>query len=311
MLAVGMDLGGRSARFLIIEKGEEIARWRMKIDVYGKELLSVLVYSIESKIIELGINKADVESIVMGVPGTVNPNKGEVIGAYNLKWDAATPVGATFKAAFPNAKVIVENDANVAALGEWEYGCGKGTKQFMLVTLGTGVGSGLILNGELYFGKGRAGEIGHMTVHGLATTCSCGKKGCLETIASARGVEALARQRAKTSQDDSTLVKKLRQGEDVACDDLFQAAQAGNPFARAVCEESMSILGESLGNIANTLDLEVIAIGGGVSLAGDYLLSLIEPSFRESLFPPLRPLVKLEIAKLNADAGLLGTLTLV
>ena len=206
----------------------------------------------------------------------------------------------------------IDNDANVAALGERWTGAGANNPDVVFVTLGTGVGGGVIADGNLIHGvAGAGGEIGHMNVepeHGFE--CTCGNKGCLETVASATGIVRVARYLAEEYEGDSSIKAAIDNGDAVSSKDIFEAAEAGDKFADSVVEKVGFYLGQATANIANILNPDSVVIGGGVSAAGEFLRSRVEKYFVNYAFPQVRKTTKIKIAELGNDAGIIGAASL-
>lgn len=247
----------------------------------------------------------------MGTPGTVDRKNGTVIGAYNLNWKKQQPVRDQINKAF-GLEVYLDNDANVAALGEQWRGAGNNEPDVVFITLGTGVGGGIVANGQLLHGLvGSAGEIGHIGVDKEGVTCTCGNKGCLETVASATGIVKLARQMSESFAGNSQLKRDIDEGLAVTSKDIFQAAEAGDPFGKRVVNQVCDYLGTAAGNIANILNPSSIILGGGVSAAGEFLRSQVETYFKVTAFPSMKETTKIKLATLGNDAGVLGAASLV
>jgi glucokinase len=246
----------------------------------------------------------------MGTPGTVNRENGTVIGAYNLNWKTLQEIKKPIEAAL-NIPFTLDNDANVAALGERWMGAGENSSDVTFITLGTGVGGGIIAEGNLIHGvNGAGGEIGHVTVDPEGFDCTCGKKGCLETVASATGVVRLARTMSESFSGDSALKYKIDDGQEVTSKDVFDAAKAGDDFALIVVDKVCFYLGLACGNIGNILNPSDIVIGGGVSAAGDFLLERIQKYFTEFTFPQVSESTSIKLALLGNEAGVIGAASL-
>ena len=246
----------------------------------------------------------------MGTPGTVDREAGTVIGAYNLNWKTKQEVKKEIEKAL-GIPFALDNDANVAALGERWQGAGENSPDVTFITLGTGVGGGIIAEGQLLHGvAGAAGEIGHITVEPTGFDCTCGKKGCLETVASATGVVRLARTMAESYAGESTLKYMIDDGQDVTSKVVFDEAVAGDDFALMVVDKVSFYLGLACGNIGNMLNPTDIVIGGGVSAAGEFLRSRIQTYFNEFTFPQVTESTKIKLAQLGNEAGVIGASSL-
>ncbi|MDR0845993.1 MAG: ROK family glucokinase [Lactobacillales bacterium] len=284
---IGIDLGGTSVKFGIISaSGEILKQWN--IPTVQGQIVEDIVASIREN-----ADLSEIEGIGMGSPGVINYETGTVKGAYNLGWADETPVKEIIERELQKT-TIIENDANVAALGEQWVGAGENADNVVLVTLGTGVGGGVIVGGQLQRGvAGAAGEIGHMCVEIDGYECTCGNRGCLEQYAAATGLTNIARHYGYAAQFETAK-------------EIMDAAQKLNPNALEIVAKFASSLGLALANIANILNPSYIVIGGGVSAAGDYLIQIVEAHFREHAYPGVKHTTKLRIAQLGNDAGILG-----
>ncbi len=312
----GIDLGGTSIKLSVVSvDGDIIDQWSVPTDIKddGQHIIADLNKAIESKMLENNWTNDDILGIGMGSPGAVNREKGTVTGAYNLAWVEEQPVADQIRAYF-NADwpILIENDANVAALGEQWKGAGDRADNVVLVTLGTGVGGGVIVNNQLVVGQGAAGEIGHMFSKEGGRKCTCGQIGCLETVASASGIVWTAGELAYTSEDTgSTIQGRIFSGDKVTSEDIFRAAEAGDQFAEMVVDETMGHLGRALGQIAAVTNPKYILIGGGVANAGQYLLDKVTHHFHESVYPGVGATTSIKLATLGNDAGVYGAASLV
>ncbi len=300
----GVDIGGTSVKLgYFSAEGELLDKWEIKTRTEngGENILKDIAGSVKAKMEEKGISTADVVGVGMGVPGPVRED-GTVVRCVNLGWgifNAADELSGLLG----GVKVKVGNDANMAALGEMWMGGGKGHDTIVMVTLGTGVGGGIILNGKMIAGiNGAGGEIGHMTMDVNETAvCNCGKRGCLEQYASATGIVRLANNALAASDRPSC----LRDLEKVTAKDVFDAAKAGDALAMEQVEALGMKLGLAAAQIACVVDPEVFVIGGGVSKAGDILIKVTEKYFREYAFHACRE-TAFTLASLGNDAGIYG-----
>ena len=248
----------------------------------------------------------------MGSPGVVDREKGTVVGAYNLNWKTLQPVKEKIEKA-TGIPFFIDNDANVAALGERWKGAGENQPDVVFMTLGTGVGGGIVAEGKLLHGvAGAAGELGHITVDfDQPILCTCGKKGCLETVASATGIVNLTRRYADEYAGDAELKQLIDNGEDVSAKIVFDLAKAGDELALIVYRNFARYLGIACANIGSILNPSTIVIGGGVSAAGEFLLDGVRKVYEENSFPQVRTSTKLALATLGNDAGVIGAASLV
>ena len=299
----GVDVGGTTVKLGLFDvEGTVLDKWEIPTVTVegGKHILPDITNSILAKIAEKGIEKEEVAGCGIGVPGPVD-SEGVVRKAVNLGWgivqveeDLSKMLGMPVKAG---------NDANVAALGEMWKGGGQGYKSIVMVTLGTGVGGGIIINGKIVTGStGAAGEIGHIHVQeGEKEVCGCGNKGCLEQYASATGIVRLANRKLASSKKESV----LRSGE-ISAKTVFDAVKAGDELAIEIAEQFGKYLGDALSGIAGVVNPEAIVIGGGVSKAGNVVIDYTEKYYQENVFHGSRG-TKFTLATLGNDAGIYGS----
>ena len=310
---IGIDLGGTTAKFAILSaEGEVQQKWSIQTNISdeGSHIVPDIIASIKHRLELYNMTSEDFSGIGMGTPGTVNRENGTVIGAYNLNWKTLQEIKKPIEAAL-NIPFALDNDANVAALGERWMGAGENSPDVTFITLGTGVGGGIIAEGKLIHGvAGAGGEIGHMTIDPEGFDCTCGKKGCLETVASATGVVRLARTLSEEYSGDSNLKYKIDDGQEVTSKDVFDEAKAGDDFALIVVDKVCQYLGLACGNIGNILNPSDIVIGGGVSAAGDFLLERIQKYFNEYTFPQVTESTSIKLALLGNEAGVIGAASL-
>lgn len=312
---IGIDLGGTSAKMAIISlTGEVLEKWSVSTNILedGSHIVPNLIDSLKERIELYKMKETDFLGIGMGSPGKVDADAKTVIGAYNLNWNTLQEIGKKFGEKF-DIPFYIENDANIAALGEQWRGAGEGALDCITVTLGTGVGGGVVVNGQLVRGvNGAAGEIGHLTIDTEGHfDCTCGKKGCLETVASATGIMHLARKFAQEYVGDSEVKAQLDDGAEVNAKDIFDAAKEGDYFALQVVDQFAHYLGLACSHLANTLNPSKIVLAGGVALAGEFLLNKVNEQFMGYCFPQIRSNETLVLAKLGNDAGIMGAAQLV
>lgn len=311
---LGIDLGGTTIKFGILTlEGEVQEKWAIETNTLenGRHIVSDIVESLKHRLSLYGLTKDDFLGIGMGSPGAVDRTSKTVIGAFNLNWADTQEVGSVIEKEV-GIPFFIDNDANVAALGERWVGAGANNPDVVFVTLGTGVGGGVIADGNLIHGvAGAGGEIGHMIVdpeNGF--TCTCGNKGCLETVASATGVVRVARQLAEQYEGSSAIKAAIDNGDTVTSKDIFIAAEDGDKFANSVVERVSRYLGLAAANISNILNPDSVVIGGGVSAAGEFLRSRVEKYFVTFAFPQVKKSTKIKIAELGNDAGIIGAASL-
>jgi glucokinase len=301
--AIGVDLGGTKMLLGVLDGDSKVA-WESRERSTGHdedELVELLVREIE----EARATRAGVEAIGMGIPATIDREKGVAVGAVNLPIEDL-PI-RDLVAERTGLPAFLDNDANVAALAEQLFGAARGAQNAVMLTIGTGIGGGLILGGEIYRGaSGAAAELGHMAIQMDGPRCqgNCPNRGCVEALASgtAIGREGLA---AAESAPDSALGKLLAEGKEVDGRAVTLVALAGDETAIGVFDQAGSRLGVALASFANIFEPEVIVVGGGVIAAGELLL---EPARRELAARALRPMNRTPVvaAELGEDAGMIG-----
>ncbi|WP_167628517.1 ROK family glucokinase [Listeria valentina] len=307
---IGVDLGGTTAKIAVLTKDGEIEeKWSIRTNTEdkGSHIVREIGDSVNQKLTELQMDNSEFYGIGVGTPGTVNYETGTVKGAYNLNWVEEQNVSEELER-LTGLSIQLDNDANVAALGERWKGAGEGGANVVFVTLGTGVGGGIFAEGKILHGvRGAAGEIGHVTVvpeNGYQ--CTCGKTGCLETVASATGIVRVAKDLAKEYKGYSKLANLIQNGSKISSKLIFDFEKDGDPFAKKVVDRISFYLALALSHIGNMLNPEKIIIGGGVSAAGDALLKPVKAYFETMVFPTVLESTKLSIATRGNDAGVIG-----
>ena len=305
---IGVDVGGTSVKLGIFDvDGVLLKKWEIptRKEEQGKYVLDDIAASIRETLKDENISMEEVVGVGIDVPGPVKKN-GYVEVCVNLGWRDIYPA-KELSARLDGIPAECGNDANAAALGEMWKGGGVGYRNMIMVTLGTGVGGGIIINGKILTGEnGAGGEIGHMCVNLEETdTCGCGGHGCLEQYASATGISRLARKKMEHETRATILTK-----EDLSAKAVFDAVKEGDEVAIEVATEMGNYLGHAMADMAAVLDPAVFVIGGGVSKAGEVLLSFIEKPFMEKAFFANKN-VKFKLATLGNDAGICGAAKLV
>ena len=299
----GIDVGGTTVKCgLFSTDGTLVEKWEIptRKENNGDQILPDVAAAVNAKIEERGISKDDVEGVGIGVPGPGKSN-GVVNRCVNLGWGIVNVEEELGN--LTGLKVKAGNDANVAALGEMWKGGGQGCQNGVMVTLGTGVGGGIIVDGKVVAGfNGAGGEIGHITVnHDEIEACNCGQYGCLEQYTSATGIVRVAKRKLAKTNDETS----LRNFPELTAKDVFDEAKSGDAVALGLVDEVCGILGSTLSNIACVVDPEVVVIGGGVSKAGSILIESIQKHFVETSFHACRN-TKFVSAGLGNDAGMYG-----
>ena len=303
----GVDLGGTTVKLGLFDlDGDIVDKWEIPtvLDNAGTKILPDIARSILQKMDARGMDREDVLGVGIGAPGPVD-SEGTIYGAVNLGW-------GTFNLkkelqSFLNMPVEGGNDANVAALGEMWQGGARGYKDIVLVTLGTGVGGGVVVGGKMLPGAvGAAGEIGHMHVEDRETErCNCGNYGCPEQYVSATGVVRLARRKLAADERPSVMRR-----DGLSAKDVWDAVKADDPLALEVAEDFGWYLGKALAGVASVVNPETFVIGGGVSKAGGILLDYTQKYFRQYAFSACRGTL-FTLARLGNDAGIYGAARMV
>ena len=303
----GVDLGGTTVKIAYFdEQGTMIAKWEIPTVTAGggKQILPDIAASIRQYIEQKTVDPATIIGVGIGVPGPVS-SKGVVNKCINLGWgvfniaeDLSNLVGFPVKAG---------NDANVAALGEFWKGGGQGCDNMVFVTLGTGVGGGIVVEGRLLHGAhGSGAEIGHLVLNrDEAIPCNCGKRGCVEQYCSATGIVRLA----KEAMEGVSELSRLHRANPLTCKDIFDAGKAGDALALQVLNQYYAYLGEFLANICCVVDPDAVVLGGGVSKAGQMLLDGTRPYFDKYVFHAASG-ARFALASLGNDAGAYGAFKL-
>ena len=286
------------------EDGRLLATKKTPLVFQGEEYFVRILAELTAQVSrEGGVAPGDLEYVGMGIPGAVA--QGDILYTCNIPLKDV-PIGRLFSQ-YLDVPVLLENDANCAAVGEFFCGAGRGTKNFAVVTLGTGIGGGFILNGKLYAASGMAGEVGHMVVEKGGAVCNCGRKGCWEAYASATGLIRMTKEAMKKDRM-SLLWDESDSGDRITGRTAFAAALRGDETAKALCGTYVEYLAAGVVNLLNVLQPEVLAVGGGVSEAEDELLltPLREIVARESYAAHCGGKATVVKAELGNDAGIIG-----
>ncbi len=279
---IGIDLGATKINTVLIDKhGKLIKRLKLKTKKTKQKIIEQVLYSIES------ISDKDVIAIGIGVPGILNKQRTEILNLPNIPGFKKIRLKHIIEKKI-RKKVMLENDANCMALGESMFGYGRNVKNLVCVTLGTGIGAGIIINNKIYSGMGNAGEFGHITVDINGYKCKCGARGCLEEYVSVKGIKRIA--------------KKLGISKNIL--EIYKMAKLENKKAEKVYEIAGTYLGIGLSTISKLLDPDLIVIGGGISNAGDLIL---KPSIKEMKKRTLFKTAPIKIVKLKDNSGAIGS----
>ncbi|SIS36895.1 ROK family glucokinase [Salimicrobium flavidum] len=301
---IGVDIGGTTVKLAILTtEGKMVYKWEIPTvtDEAGSGIISDVAATLEETLKALDIDKSTIKGIGVGAPGFIDQNTGYVYEAINIGWKNFSMGEALYDAT--GLPVWADNDANIAALGEKWLGAGNGCESMLAVTLGTGVGGGIIVNEKVINGaNGTGGEIGHITVKPDSPYyCNCGRYGCLETEASATAISRKADE-AKADSNDTC----LHYIENPSAKDVFEGYAQNDDVCRKIVHDVSDQLGLALANLAVSINPEKIIIGGGVSKAGELLLSPLKASFERYALPRVNEVCEFSIAELGNDAGVIG-----
>jgi len=307
---VAVDLGGTNIRAAIFPTAEPPPTAIVRVPTRAAEGPDAVIGRIIGAIEEVsGGVKAGIR-IGLGAPGPLDARRGVVVEAPNLPGWVNIPLRDRLEQHF-GCPVALGNDANLAALGEWRHGAGRGTHNLIFLILGTGIGGGVIIDDRLLVGaRGLAGELGHMTVFPDGPLCGCGKRGHLEAMAAGPAIARRAQERL-TAGETSSLSGALERGSTLTAEAIAAAALAGDPLARSVIADAGAAIGFHLANLLHAFNPEIIVFGGGVSQIGPLLFEPIEESLRRNVMhPAYLDGLRLERASLGDDAGLIGAMVL-
>ncbi len=303
---LGIDLGGTTVKLAFVNKeGTIVEKWEIPTNLIdnGIHIVSEIASSVKEKMGKWP--KAALVAAGMGAPGPVDFETGSIYVAVNIGW-RNYPLKSRLESEL-GIPVVVDNDANMASYGEFWKGTGEGTNDLVCITLGTGVGGGIIANQELVHGvSGAGGELGHITVipEGGAS-CNCGKTGCIETIASATGIVRLTLEEIN-KKPESLIANRYRDQGLITSKDLFECVEEHDEASAAVLDKVAKYLGLTAAHVGNCLNPDKIVFGGGVSRAGEVLLSPVRAYFQQYAFPRVAESTSLECASLGNDAGVIG-----
>ena len=306
-LVVGIDVGGQTSKLGVVDaRGTVLAQTVIRTDTYSEvaPYIAELAEAVRKVIKEAGA-EGKIRGVGVGAPNG-NYYTGEIENAPNLVWGREKVKFAKLLSdALNGLPVALTNDANAAAVGEMTYGAARGMKNFIMITLGTGVGSGIVINGEVVYGHdGFAGELGHTSaVRNNGRTCGCGKTGCLETYASATGVARTAREWLELT-DEPSLLRNL---DSIASKDVYEAAKEGDKLALKIFEFTGKILGRSFADFIAFSAPEAIVLFGGLARSKEFLLAPMEEAMNANVLPLWRNKVKIVFSQLKeSDAAILG-----
>ena len=305
---LGIDIGGTNTVFGIVDaRGQVIASDSIKTKKHAEfdDYVEELHASID-RLLKLNEAEDKIQGIGIGAPNA-NYYTGEIVNPPNLPWGPVIPLAEKVSEAFNGIPVAVTNDANAAALGEMTYGAARGMNDFIMITLGTGVGSGIVINGRMVYGHdGNAGELGHLVMkRNNGRMCGCGRTGCLEAYCSATGVARTAREFLEIRQEPSLL--RNIDIEDITSKDVYDAATAGDKIAKDIFDYTGKILGEAFADMVAFSSPQAIILFGGLAKSGELLLKPLKESFDKSVMPIFRGKTEILISQLKeSDAAVLG-----
>ena len=305
---VGMDLGGTNTKIGLVDEGGNII-FTTIVKTESMEGFEKTIERLSKILIEQvkgsNINYDDVKGVGLGVPGPVVNERVVKLWA-NFPWPKEVDLAAEFEKNL-NKKVKVDNDVNVITLGEMWKGAAQGYTNVLGLAIGTGIGGGIITNSKLVSGKnGGGGEVGHTKVEKDGKLCGCGQNGCWEAYASATGLVREANSRMVVNKNNLLYEKITSMGRELEAKDIFDAAKEGDEFSLSLVDYEAEYIAFGIGNILNTLDPEIIVIGGGVALAGDILFSRINENLKKYALPSTLENLKILPAQLGNDAGIIG-----
>ena len=307
MVRVGIDVGGTGIQVGIIGEDKSIlaeGSIPTRTDIPFEEQVQHIVSCVTETAASAGIPLDQIESVGAGIPGIANAD-GDVIKCTNMGW-YHVPFRRVFQK-YLNVPVLIDNDANVAALAESVAGVSAGTSSSVFITIGTGIGSGIIINGRIWNGfHGIGGELGHVTLCLDGEPCTCGNRGCLERYCSATALIRMAREAVAAHPDSQILAEAGGKFEKIEAKSLIDAARKGDPAATEVYTRYISYLSQAIASVINLLDPEVIVIGGGVSKAGSFLMDAICREYPKYVIYNDQPMPQIKIAVLGAKAGIIG-----
>lgn len=310
--SLGIDIGGTKISTAVVNiKGEIITKTRIPTNAEKgvSEMVKRVVNAAEKTLQSSNLEKNKICGVGIGVPGPVDYEKGVLIFAPNLSGWRNVPFKKMIQQRI-NLPVYLENDANAAALGEKLFGSGRDVNNLVYITISTGIGAGVIINGKLYQGStGTAGEVGHMTIDINGPLCECGNRGCFEALASGNAVAREMREMLSSGKS-SVITKWVEEIKEVKAEHVFKAAREGDVSAKKIVEKTCRYLAAGIGNVINLLNPELIIIGGGVSNAWDVIRGPVMKELKKRAFKPNLDAVKVICSKMGDDIGVLGAAAL-
>ena len=308
MARVGIDVGGTGIQVGVINEQYHIiseSSIRTRADLPFEEQVRQIAEAVRSTVAGAGLDESSIESVGIGIPGIAARGTGEIIKCTNMGWNHV-PFRKVFNQ-YLDKPVHIENDANVAAFAESIVGVSAGTSSSVFITIGTGIGSGIIIDGKIWSGAhGIGGELGHVILSLDGVPCTCGNHGCLERYCSATALIRMAHEAVSDHPESLMLTSLDNDASKIEARTVFDCARLGDPIALSVYKRFISYLAQAIGSVVNLIDPEVIVLGGGVSKAGAYLLDPLVAEFPKYVIFRDQPLPELKIAVLGPEAGIIG-----
>lgn len=304
---IGIDIGGTTCKIGLIGTSgilHDKCEILTNLSNNGQHIIEGIWKVVNEQLNRLNIPKEAIIGIGVGAPGFINHQQGIVYESVNIGWENYPLTEELSR--LSQLPVVLENDANVAAFGEHWQGAGKGTDHLLMITLGTGIGGGIIADGDILSGaSGAAGEIGHLTINPNGVQCNCGRIGCLETMVSSRGIIRQALNKAK-QYPGSSLGRLHRENGKITVPDIFYLASVGENLSRKIIDHVVDIIGFTLSQLAIVVNPTCIVIGGGISKAGKPLETGIKKYFQKYALARVRESCQIKLAQLRNDAGMIG-----
>ena len=308
MIRVGVDVGGTGIQVGVVSTKNRIVLERSiptRTDLAFEEQVRQIAECILSTVHEAGFSQEDIESVGVGIPGIASARTGEIIKCTNMNWHHL-PFREVFNR-YLNKPVFIDNDANVAALAESVAGISAGTLSSVFITIGTGIGSGIIINGRIWSGAHHiGGELGHVIFDLDGVPCTCGNHGCLERYCSATALIRMAREAVQDHPESMILTSVNQDPSRIEAKTVFDAARAEDPVGLSVYRRYIDCLAQAIASVVNLIDPEIIVLGGGVSKAGSFLLDPIVEEFPKYVLFNDQPLPSVRLATLGSEAGIIG-----
>ncbi|HHW90077.1 MAG TPA: ROK family protein [Clostridiales bacterium] len=313
MYYIGVDIGGTNIKTGVVDKQGNILKKHSFPTLSSRpyqEIVQDINLAITKLLNDLGIKKEQIQAIGIGSPGSVDSKTGVIIYSNNIQWKNVS-LGSELTR-LTGLPTYVHNDANAAAMGEWMFGAGKGYKDIVLITIGTGIGGGVVINGDLLEGNYSAGaEIGHTRLGGKGNLCTCGRTDCFETYASATALIRMTKQAMQDNPDSKMWDYVNGDINKTGGRTAFECAKAGDSAAQKVIDEYIYYLGEGIANMANIFRPDIIILGGGVCAQGESLTKPLQKHLDKNIYAKdLLPTVQIITAKLGNDAGIIGAAAL-